>query len=147
MSFYPHISRICAGLVLVAALAGCSESGPKIVKVTGTLKYKGQPVPNAYLTFRPEFGRQSWAQTDEQGRFKVNYDRTQDGAVVGKHKVSAEMWGGRPSTPAEQEAVMQGRRLPVSKDLTAFFQKYGADNSKLEVEITPDTKELNLDLD
>jgi hypothetical protein len=136
-----------AVLLLLTALVGCGSNRPSIVKVTGTLKYKGQPVPNAYLTFRPENGRQSWAQTDGQGRFKVNYDRTQDGAVVGKHRISVEVWQGRPSTPAEQEAVMQGRRPAVSKDLAAFFQKYSAENSKLEVDITPDTKDLNLDLD
>ena len=68
-------------------LAGCGDSGPKIVPVTGTLKYKGQPVTNATLWFQPETGRPSWGQTDEQGHFTLNYDRGHEGAVPGKHKV------------------------------------------------------------
>jgi hypothetical protein len=130
--------------LLFVALIGCADSGPKIVKVTGTLKYKGQPVTNAYITFEPEFGRQSWAQTDGQGRFKINYDKHQDGAVVGKHKVWVQQ---RATTSAERDAEMQGKALPVSRDMAAFFQKYNAENSKYTVEITTSTKDLTLDLD
>jgi hypothetical protein len=133
-----------AAPLLLAALAGCGDSGPKIVKVNGTLTYKGKPVTNAYLQFLPEFGRQSWAQTDEQGRFKINYDRHQDGAVVGKHKVWFEP---RPGSAAESEAAMLGRRLPQSQEMAEFFKKYGAETTPLTVDITPDTKELTLDLD
>src|SRR5438552_6400617 len=80
--------------VLLFVVAGCND-GPKIVKVTGILTYKGQPVANAILQFLPEHGRQSWAQTDDRGQFKINYDQHQDGAVVGKHKVWIQF---RPST-------------------------------------------------
>jgi hypothetical protein len=132
------------GPVLLVALTGCSDSGPKIVKVNGTLTYKGQPVTNAYLTFRPENGRQSWAQTDDEGRFKINYDRQQDGAVVGKHKVWIDP---RAVSAADQEAAMLGRRPRMSKEMAAFFEKYSAEKSTLEVEITKDTKDLKLDLD
>jgi len=130
--------------LLFVAVAGCSDSGPKVVKVTGTLTFKGQPVSNAVLTFRPEFGRQSWAQTDEQGRFKINYDRDQDGAVVGKHKVWIDL---RTVPSPNQEPGMPGRRPPMSKEMSEFFDKYNADNSKLTVEITKDTKDLKLDID
>src|SRR5262245_42513281 len=106
--------------LLLATLAGCSDSGPTIVKVSGTLTYKGQPVTNAYIQFLPEQGRQSWAQTDEQGRFKINYDRHQDGAVVGKHKVWLER---RPTSAAESEAAMLGKRLPGSKEMAGLFEK------------------------
>src|SRR5437016_243304 len=120
--------RLLLGAVplLLVALAGCGDSGPKVVQVSGTLKYKGQPVTNAYITFLPEFGRQSWAQTDDQGRFKINYDKHQDGAVVGKHKVWVQQ---RATTTAEREAEMQGKALPTTRDMAAFFQKYSAENS------------------
>ncbi|MFO0810727.1 MAG: hypothetical protein U0746_19025 [Gemmataceae bacterium] len=129
--------------VATLLLAGCND-GPKVVKVVGTLTYKGQPVTNAILQFRPEKGRQTWAQTDEQGRFKVNYDKTQDGAVLGKHKVWLEF---RPQTAAEQDAVMQGKRPAMSKEMRVLFDKYGAEKSTLTVDITPDTKDLKLDLE
>jgi len=139
---HPVLSRAAPLLLLV--LAGCGDSGPKVVKVTGTLKYKGQPVTNAIINFVPEFGRQSLAQTDEQGRFKINYDKHQDGAVVGKHKVWVNQ---RATNTAEREAEMQGRQLPASREVAAFFQKYNAENSKLTVDITTSTKDLSLDLD
>src|SRR5262245_13071402 len=130
-------------LLLVVALVGCGRRS--VVKVTGTLTYKGKAVTNAYIQFLPEQGRQSWAQTDEQGRFKINYDAQQDGAVVGKHKVWVER---RAVTVADKEAEMRGDRPAApSKELAAFFDKYSANKSTLTVTITKDTKDLKLDLD
>jgi len=133
-------------VVPLMALTGCQKEGPTIVKVTGVLTYKGQPVPNAYVRFFPEYGRPSWGQTDEQGRFKLNYDRDRDGALVGKHKVCLEV---RP-TAAEQANVMPGaglaKRPAMPRDLSELFDKYGTEKSTLTVEIKPDGKELQLDL-
>jgi hypothetical protein len=132
----------CVVAVLPLGLAGCG--GSNIVKVTGTLTHKGKPVPNALLTFEPDHGRQSWAQTDEAGRFKIFYDRQQDGAIVGKHKVFIEF---KPTTDAEREAMLVGKLPPQSPEMKAFFNKYSPRNSKLTVEITPDNTDLKLDLD
>src|SRR5436309_602832 len=95
---------------VLTALAGCGTGAPKVVPVTGKLSYKGKPVASALLNFLPENGRQSWAVTDEQGRFKINYDEQQDGAVVGTHKVWIEY---RPNSQSEQEAVMVGKAVPL----------------------------------
>jgi hypothetical protein len=144
LSSRKNLLRWAASFLLVV-LAGCSGgSGPKVVKVTGSLKYKGQPVTNALIQFEPENGRPSWAQTDEEGRFKVNYDREQDGAVVGKHKVHVKM---RPSTAADQEAVMMGKKPVMSKEMTEFFDKYGAGKSTVQITIDKNTSELPLDWD
>jgi hypothetical protein len=131
-----------AAPLLLVALAGCG-AGPRIVKVRGTLTYKGVPVKHAYVDFTPEHGRPSWGQTDEEGRFTLNYDSKQDGAVVGKHKVSVRL---RPTTAAEQEAVMKGKRPPQSREMAAFFDKYGVNSSKTEVTIDKSTTDLKLDL-
>ncbi|MCI0458613.1 MAG: hypothetical protein L0Z62_16750 [Gemmataceae bacterium] len=124
--------------LLLVALAGCSE-GPQVVPVSGILTYKGKPVSNAFVFFQPEDGRPSVGETDDEGRFKLNYDRRQDGALVGKHKVSVKM---RP----EQEAVMLGKKPPrMSRELHEFFDKYSAEKSKIEVEIAKKTTDLKLD--
>jgi hypothetical protein len=133
-----------AAPLLLGLLAGCGDGGPRVVQVNGTLTYKGKPVPNTLLNFEPEHGRQSWAQTDAQGKFKINYDRHQDGAVVGKHKVWIEY---RPGSQAEQEAEIMGKAPPLSKDMKAFYDKYSYENSKLQVQIDKDTSELKLELD
>jgi len=127
--------------LLLVALAGCSE-GPKVVPVSGTLTYKGHPITNAFVDFLPEDGRPSWGETDPEGRFKLNYDRKRDGALVGKHRVSVRM---RQETRAEQEAVMLGKRPRMSKDLQEFFDKYSSEKSKIDVEIIDKTTDLKLD--
>lgn len=132
-----------AAPLLLVALAGCGGGG-KVVKVSGTLTYKGKPVTNAYIDFVPKEGRPSWGQTDEQGHFTLNYDSQQQGAVRGKHKVSVRM---RPVTTADQEAIMNGQKPPLSADMAAFFEKYSVENSKKEVTIDGSTTDLKLDWD
>jgi hypothetical protein len=135
---------IVSGSALLLFLAlGCG-GGPTVVPVTGVLTYKGQPVPSAYLDFTPESGRPSWGKTDEQGRFKLSYDPQKDGAIVGKHKVWAKH---HPNTQKELEAQMQGRRIPMSKEMAQFFDKYSAEKSKVEVVVEKNTRELKLDWD
>jgi len=128
---------------LLLGLTGCG-GGPNVVKVTGTLTYKGKPVTNARIDFIPLDGqRPSWGATDAQGRFSLEYDDKIKGAAVGKHKVSVVM---RPTTVAEQEAVMEGRAPPVPREMAEFFKKYSAENSTVEVTIDKST-DLKLDWD
>lgn len=78
--------------------------------------------------------------TDEQGRFTLNYDPDQDGAEIGKHEVYV-------MNRADTGAVPGGPAAPTSKELAEFYKKYSAENSKVTVEITPNTRELPLNLD
>ncbi len=137
----PCLSRPYALSFLLIALVGCGgRGGPEVVQVTGTLTHKGKPVPNALLNFLPEFGRQSWAETDDQGRFKIFYDRHQDGAVVGKHKVWIQ-YKQNPKTALEPgEAV-------APRDMRALFDRYNYENSKLTVQIDRNTTDIKLELE
>lgn len=123
---------------------GCGDKTNQVVKVKGTLTYKGNPVPNVLLHFLPERGRQSWAETDEEGRFTIRYDSQQDGAVVGHHKVWIEK---RPTSRAEKEAALRGEQLQTQKEWVAFFSKYSQEKSEHKIEVTPQTRELLLALD
>ena len=124
------------GGLLVAA--GCS-SGPNVVKVSGVATYKGQPVPSLRLNFQPDVGRPSWGDTDENGRFTLEYDAKHMGALVGRHTVSASF---RARTPEEE---MSGRVPPAVKAVTA---KYGDTvDSPLKVEITGATDNLEVKFD
>jgi hypothetical protein len=126
-------------LVLVA-LAGCGGGSGSVVAVTGTLTYKGKPVTNAYVDFVPAQGRPSWGLTDGQGHFKLNYDRGHDGAIVGKHKVSA-----RTGPQKITEKSVPGMKEPTPPEMAEFFAKYGPDKSPVEVTIDKNTKDLKLD--
>src|SRR5262249_7760544 len=131
------------GTLLAVALAGCG-SASNLGAGTGTLTYKGKPGTNAYVDFNAEHGRPSWGQTDEQGRFTLEFDRKHKGALLGKHKVSVRM---KPTTVAEQEAVMEGRQPPISREMKEFFDKYSAERSNKEVTIDKKTREVKLERD
>ncbi len=83
-------------LVLVAAfgcfgpiVAGCGGSGVKLYPVTGTVKFNGQPVEGAVVSFRcEELKKIATGTTDAEGRFKLTTYQEGEGAVAGKHAVT-----------------------------------------------------------
>ena len=130
------IPMVLLGVLLAAV--GC-DSGPKVVKVSGVATFKGQPVPSLRLTFQPDHGRPSWGDTDENGRFTLEYDADNKGALVGRHTVSAAY---QPRTPDEE---MSGKVPPAVRAVTA---KYGDTlKSPLKIEITGSTDNLEVKFD
>jgi len=104
--------------------------------VTGTLTYKGKPVPNVLVHFEPESGRPSTGRTDDKGHFKLEYDPKSSGAVRGKHKVYVTLPPGGPA-PGQEDT-----RSAETKEMLA---KYGPDSSKVEVTVEKDSKEVKLE--
>jgi hypothetical protein len=134
---------ICAGCAMLALVpGGCSSNGPEVVSVEGVATLGGRPVPNLELNFFPEEGRPSWGITDANGRFKLNYTRGQDGARVGKHRVTVR--GAGAANAAEEIAG----RSPDSPEVARLRQKFGTvDTTPLVIEITKATKSLEVKLD
>lgn len=127
----------------LALLAGCG-GGSGLVEVTGTLTHKGVPIKYATVMFSPDGGRPSQANTDEQGRFKLRYDRERDGVEIGTHTVSIAY---NPQTPKEREDIeIHGKPPPVSKELKAVFDKYSFANSKHKMKIESSTRDLKVEL-
>lgn len=82
------LTIVCVSL----ALAGCAGEGYEIAPVDGVVKFKDQPMKGLFLQFLPERGPTSIAETDAEGRFRLQYrdpksNTMKDGAVVGKHRV------------------------------------------------------------
>jgi hypothetical protein len=50
------VTLLLAGVALTLASAGCGPAGPKLVKLSGTVTFKGQPVPAGYISFLPPSG-------------------------------------------------------------------------------------------
>ena len=125
---------LCAGVVALGSLSGCSNS-PKLAQVSGVLTYKGKPAPNVIVNFYPENGRPSWGLTDATGQFTLEYDKDNKGALIGKHKVSVKM-----GPPIERNP---GVEPSPPRELAELFEKYG-DNSSVVVEIEANTKEITL---
>ena len=135
--------RASALTILVCVLAaGCG--GSKVVPVSGTLTYKGKPVPNAYIHFVPEDGRPSLGETDQNGKFTLTYDPQTKGAERGKHRVFVQY---NAVAAANQPGAVPGETPRLSSEWSEFFNKYGGDNSKVEVVIEKGTSDLKLEWD
>ena len=90
MQHSSHSLRVAAIVTLPAllALAGCGKGDyPDMARVTGTVTYKGKPVPNMMVNFMPTEGRPSWGKTDASGKFEMIYDSDYKGVKMGHHKV------------------------------------------------------------
>jgi hypothetical protein len=120
-------------LLLLFALEGCSSD---LVTVTGTLKYKGQPVPHTYVIFQPaEAGkRASRGLTDDNGHFTLTNSREASGALLGRHTV----------TIASHHTTDPN----LLKEMKAVFAKYGdAKTSNLAYEITSNNQHIEINLE
>jgi hypothetical protein len=132
------IGRLVAGAMLVALLAGLGcNSGPNLVRVTGTLRYKNEPVPGFTVHFVPDEGRLSWGFTDQEGRYELEYDARHKGALAGSHKVYLIC---KP-----EDAQRLGLKLHPATNL--LLQKYGnLATTPLRFEVTEDNPVIDIDL-
>lgn len=81
-----------SSLLLVVTALGCGDSG--LGTVSGTVHMDGQPLSDAVITFYPVVentaqggGGASYARTDENGEYILQYNRSTQGAEIGRHKV------------------------------------------------------------
>ena len=128
---------------LVIALAGCGTAGPDfpIAPVSVIVKYKGEPVPGALVTFmirdRPP---PAYGTTDASGK-AVLMSGEFSGAIVGSHVVlvtKQEIDNAVVAADQETEAYdpTQGSPVPKIKDLLP--KKY---NSVLTTDLTAEVLE------
>lgn len=85
-------------LLVTSVFVGC-DSGPKIVPVKGLVLRDGKPVANASVTFFPNSGRPSYATSDAEGKYSLEYGEGREGAVVGEHTVKLTLGGSMPGAP------------------------------------------------
>lgn len=77
-------------LILAAALPGCGEDGlGKRYKVTGMVKYKGEPVEHGLICFiTPDAGGRSCTGTIDKGYYTLQTQEPGDGAFPGDYTVT-----------------------------------------------------------
>jgi hypothetical protein len=152
---YSSCSLRVAALVtlpILLALAGCGKGDyPAMARVTGTVTYKGKPVPNMMVNFMPTAGRPSWGKTDAAGKFEMIYDEDYKGVKMGHHKVyftpPATATIGGPATKAARKAIAEAVGL-TPEEMADIRSKYGLEEStKLEVDVTKDPQDFDLKLD
>jgi hypothetical protein len=135
----PHLVALAA-----LALLGCTQSGPEIVPIAGTVTHNGQPVSNVRIIFQPMPGRISWAISDANGRFELEYDREHKGAKVGTHTVYVADEDATVDPTAAMAGVTRKKRSP---DVAAAIAKYSQDKSTLTVEVKKADRNFQLKLD
>jgi hypothetical protein len=127
-------------VALFLAASGC---GGPLVKVTGRLTYKGEPVPSTTLTFHPdeEGKRASHGITDDNGQFVLTHSKTEMGALRGKHTVTL-----RYHLSADEE---MGKTKPkASREMKEVIKKYGdLKTSPLHYEVTHNGQVIEIHLE
>ena len=149
-----HSLRVAALVTLpvILALAGCGKGDyPAMAKVTGTVTYKGKPVPNMMVNFMPTAGRPSWGKTDAQGKFEMVYDEDYNGVEIGHHKVyftpPATATIGGPASKASKKAIAEAAGL-TPEEMADIRSKYGLEETtQYEVDIKKDPEVLEVKLE
>jgi hypothetical protein len=143
---------VLALVVCVASLGGCKQGAKTLVKAGGTVKYKGEAVKGATVTFM--FGSEiATGITDENGKFNLT-TAGREGAPIGKAKVSvtkvanSAIASGMPAnpTPKDYMAAMSKTKGQMMKDTQAakseLPEKYSnPDNSGLTAETKSNAEE------
>ena len=96
--------------VLLICLPGC-DSGPKLGRVSGTITINGEPVEQATITFTPADGQSSFARTDANGFYELQFSGGKQGALLGENYISIET--GRVGTNEQGDLVEYPERLPA----------------------------------
>jgi len=119
-----HYLLLLGAIVCASALVGCG--GPKgnyslvdLVKGHGTITLDGQPLPDAVVTFEdPADDTMSYAKTDAQGNYTLQFDSEMSGVKVGKKVVrisTTRRLLALASKPGEEEGEADGDPDAVGK--------------------------------
>ena len=127
--------RLGIGLWTIVLLAGCSSDGkPQPVPVSGTVLYKGQPVPGAQVVFLSKgTSPAAVGNTDDGGNFSLSTYDEEDGAVPGDYSVTVVKMqgsaGADPNAPFDPVADMEAaarNTAPPPPAKSLLPTKYGA---------------------
>ena len=83
-----RVLLICLVSALSFLMTGCPDG--TVGQVEGTIMLDGKPIPNVRIRFKPvdTNSRTSWAETDAEGHYVIQFGRDDPGATVGQSKVT-----------------------------------------------------------
>ena len=99
--------RFLMGITLLASLAGCGQSGPEAISVSGKVTFEGQAVENGKIRFLPMKGTTGpvTGARIENGQYQIT---NKGGVPVGKHRVEIEAFRQRGAGTNEEQAPGAG---------------------------------------
>jgi hypothetical protein len=115
---------------ICGAVVGCGR--PEMGPVSGTLRYQGNPVPDATVKFTAQSRPTAVGRTDAEGRYTLTTFRKGDGAYGGSHRVVVIPWmdgwidlpddaqtGRKPPTVLPRPDIPERYRQPSESPLKA----------------------------
>lgn len=151
----------CVGCLLLSLplVLGCGGSvapPAPVYPVSGTVKYNGQPVVGADVTFyNAEAGRSAFGRTNEDGEYQLSTFSSNDGAVAGKQVVTILKVEPPPPVVSEPSVESQdyvppgiGQDIAPVKPKSGIPEKYGkAETSGLIAVVNADApNKIDFDL-
>jgi hypothetical protein len=130
----------CLGFVFSLMLVvGCGPKGDMATApVKGKVTYNGAPLPSGTVMFVPEQGPAATGEIRPDGTYSLGTYGTNDGAVLGNHKVSI-------TAIADMGDMLPEAQSPTPPPLVP--QKYlSHESSGLVVEVKSGTNEVDFDL-
>lgn len=146
--------RALAVTLTIVSLLGCSSDGPEMAHVSGTVKYRGEPVTQGQVVFYPSGGRPASGIIEPDGTYRLTTFDSGDGALVGTHRVTItayEVIGGSPPPTSFEEEVQEASSntpLTASKVVWVVPQKYSKRQSTpLEEVVEASENRIDFDLE
>ena len=96
---------LCMLLLLSVGCGGDSNVG----QVEGVVRFDGEPVTRAMVSFYPADARASVGFTDQEGHYELQYIKNTKGAVIGEHTVTISTKIDREDAPPTSEFGGKGR--------------------------------------
>ncbi len=97
MFFFRRIASICAAAVLMIGFCGCNSEDQRF-HISGTVTFKGKPIPEGYITFEPDTTKGASGGPGMAKIINGKYDtRSADsnGTLGGPHLVRIDGFDGR----------------------------------------------------
>ena len=120
---------LLAACFSVTSLAGCGGSSdqPELGNVTGIVTLDGKPVIGVNVVFKPDIGRAAAGNTDQEGKFTLEYLAGEKGCKLGPNSISFD-W-----PPGAQNAVAIPAKYSGAEQFT-FEVKAGSNTCNLKLE-------------
>jgi len=153
--------RCCGitGIMSIALFCGCSKGPvrPPTYPVTGTVKWKSEPLEGAQVIFVPtkQGGQGATGITDTSGKYSIGTYQSKDGAQEGEYRIKVIKTDAKTPAPAgkavtlsheeEQAQYKEGPPAPPPKSLIP--KKYDNEGtSGISHTVTKQPTTLDIDL-
>lgn len=131
---------VCLLLLAVAALTPAACGGSGLAGVSGTVTYRGKPVPKGTVTFvsTTPGARNATGEIQEDGSYTLHTEQPGDGAAPGEYRVTLY---------AHDEPVLDYTpRKPVPPKLLVPAKYENPETSGLKATVKGGSNTVNLDL-